>query len=264
MNQTPHEPSQKVEIDNSVIEGQVGQAGRDLRQFQFIFGKRKFKSLGPRDRQALLDRVSNFWIKGVLGELSRESPLLPPELQERLDLLEQTWGMVYETPDQLRQSLPPGTRVTELFDELGEGGTLLLLGEPKSGKTRILLELACHLIDHANSNAESPLPLILSLSSWSGNSQTIADWITQELQEKYRISKAASQIFVKNESLLLLLDDLDKVKTERMHSCVQALNQFVKSYGKTEIVVCSRAEEYETLPKRLQFQRAVYIKTKTL
>jgi hypothetical protein len=264
MNQNPREPSQRIDIDDSVIEGQVGQAGRDLRQFQFILGKRKSKTLDPRDRQVLLDRVSNFWIKGALEELSRDRPLIEPELRECLDLVEQLWGMVYETPNQLRHVLPSGTRIIELFDELGEGGTLLLLGESNSGKTRILLEIARDLIGRANSNLESPVPVIFNLSSWKGGNQAIVDWIIQGLQEKYRISKAASQMFVENECLLLLLDGLDKVQAERRALCVQALNQFVKKHGKSEIIVCSRIKEYEVLSRRLRFQRAICIKPKTL
>lgn len=265
MNQNLPEPSQRINIDDSSIEGQVGQAGRDLRQFQFIFGKRKSTpQLDRQNCQVLLDRVRNFWVNVVLEELSDSRPLSRFDLEERLDLLEQSWGMVYEMPNQLRQSLPSGLRVIDLFDELGEGGTLLILGEPGSGKTRILLELVRDLIARAEINLESPLPAVFNLSSWKGGNQTFADWLVQELQERYRISKAVSKTFVKDEYLLLLLDGLDEVQAHCRDACVHALNQFIQKHGKTEIILCSRAKEYEALSKRLKFQRAIYIKLKTI
>ena len=265
MSQNPPEPSQRINIDDSSIEGQVGQAGRDIRQFQFIFGKRKSTpQLDHHNRQVLLDKVRNFWVKDVLEVLSRDKPLFALDLEERLDLLEQSWGMVYEMPNQLRQSLPSGSRVIDLFDQLGEGGTLLILGEPGSGKTRIMLELAHDLLNRAEMNVESPLPAVFNLSYWKGSSQTFADWLVQELQERYQISKALSKTFVKDEYLLLLLDGLDEVHIHRRDACVHALNQFIQKHGKTEIILCCRAKEYEALSKRLKFQRAIYIKLKTI
>lgn len=263
MNQNPPEPSQRINIDDSSIEGQVGQAGRDLRQFQFIFRKRKSNPhLDRQNCQVLLDKVKNFWVNVVLERLSDNRPLSTFDLEERLDLLEQSWGMVYEMPNQLRQSLPSTSRIIDLFDELGEGGTLLILGEPSSGKTRILLELARDLITRAEINVESPLPVIFHLSSWKGGNQTFADWLIQELQKRYRISKAVSKTFVKDEYLLLLLDGLDEVHAHYRDACVNTLNQFIQKHGKTEIILCSRIKEYEALPKRLRFQRAIYIKLK--
>ncbi|MBE9137025.1 NACHT domain-containing protein [Nodosilinea sp. LEGE 07088] len=250
--------NQKIDIEGSSIEGQVGQAGRDLRQFQFVFAKRKQKDLDQRDRQALLNKVKNFWIKGVLAQIS-DRPLVENRLEERLDVLEQAWGMVYETPQQLRQVLPAGIQITELFCQLGQGGTLLILGEPGCGKTRLLLELARDLINFAESDSEAPIPVVLCLDSWKGGRQSVANWLIQELQKRYRISKKLSKKLVEEEYLLLLLDGFSEVHPNQQETCVQALNQFIKRYGKTETIVCSRIQEYLNLSNRLQFQRAVCI-----
>ncbi len=255
---------QRINISDSSIDGQIGQAGRDVRQFQFIFWRRKSNPQQEgQNRQVLLDKVRNFWVKGVLEELSHGKLALELSLEERLDALEQSWGMVYETPEQLRQALPLGTRVINLFDQLGEGGTLLILGEPGSGKTRTLLELTREFINRAKSSLEYPLPAVFNLSSWKGGNQTIADWLIQQLQERYQISKALSKTWVKDEHLLLLLDGLNEVRPDRQDACVLALNQFIHQHGKTETIVCSRARDYEALSKRLKFQGAIYIKPTT-
>ena len=68
-----------------------------------------------------------------------------------------------------------------------------------------------------------------------------------------------------DQQLLLLLDGLDEVKEERRADCIQALNQFLQDYGQTEMVVCSRLQEYELLARSnsLQLQAAICIRPLT-
>ena len=91
--------------------------------------------LNYKYRQVLLDKVRNFWINDVLDKLSHSQPLLEVSLENRLDAITLPWGMLYETPDQLRQSLPPGTKIIDFFDQIGKGRTLLLLGESEVEET---------------------------------------------------------------------------------------------------------------------------------
>jgi predicted NACHT family NTPase len=65
-------------------------------------------------------------------------------------------------------------------------GLLLILGEPGSGKTTTLLELAVNLISRANADAKERVPVVLNLSSWK-KKQPLAEWIARELSEKYRV-----------------------------------------------------------------------------
>jgi DNA polymerase III delta prime subunit len=225
----------------------------------------------PKDRfrQVLLNKVNNYWVKGVLETSLRGKVLIKLNLEERLDAVEHPWGMVWETPDQLKRILSPGTGVIDKFEQMGAGRSLLILGKQGSGKTTTLLELARYLIDQAEQDVDKPMPVVFHLSSWGSKKaiQTIADWLVQELQRCYQVSRKLAWAWVKNQKLLLLLDGLDEVSVERRHLCVRALNRFIQEYGQTQIVITSRIQEYEDLRKRshhLRLQGAIYLQSLTL
>ncbi len=69
MSQPPsHNRPQQSNVKDSSVKGQVGQAGRDLWQFQFFFSRQIFNLQQERqNRQALIDKVRNFWVRGVLA-----------------------------------------------------------------------------------------------------------------------------------------------------------------------------------------------------
>jgi signal peptidase I len=212
------------------------------------------------NRQALLNKVRNFWIKGVLERSLYNQARIELDLQERLDALDLIWV----TPEQPKQCLPKGTTIISKFDELGVGArTLLILGDPGSGKTTALLELAYDLISRAEQDIHQPIPVVFNLSSWAGEKQKIADWLVLELKTKYHeSSKSLCESWIEKQHLLLLLDGLDEVSAEQREECVKAINQFTQEHGQTEIVVTSRIKDYENL-SRLQFQGAIFIQPLT-
>lgn len=216
------------------------------------------------DREAtLLNAVKEHWVEGVLEKSLHGRLRMELRLEERLDAIAHPWGMVWETPEQLRQESPPGTRIIDILERMGMGGTLLILGEPGSGKTISLLELADDLIAYAEQDITLPIPVVFNLSTWKGGRQTMFDWLVQELYDKYRVSKPLGKDWISNEKLLLLLDGLDEVRDDRRESCIQALNQFIQNYGNTEVVVCSRIADYQRLSHRLRFRGAIKIQLLT-
>src|ERR671932_2408111 len=217
-----------------------------------------------RNRQILLNKVKNYWVKGVLETSLHGKAIIELGLEERSNAVERPWGLVWESSDKPQQPLPPGTRLINKFDEMGAGRTLLILGEPGSGKTTTLLELTRDLIEQAELDLTQPMPVVFNLSSWSGHKQAIADWLVQELHTKYQVSKEIGKDWVKEQELLLLLDGLDEVSAKQRQACVDALNHFNQEHGQTEIVVCSRIKDYEALSTRLQFQAAIYLQPLTL
>lgn len=216
-----------------------------------------------RDRQTLLDKVRNAWIKGVLEKSLHGQALIALGLEERFNAVDSPASLAWETPDQPPQTLPPNTRIIDQFDQLGADRTLLILGEPGSGKTIALLELARDLIHRANQDVNLPMPVVLNLSSWKGGRQTIAEWLIQELHSQYQVPKQTGSKWLKDDRLLLLLDGLDEVRGDIRLACVQALNQFRQEHGRAEIVVTSRIKDYETLKHRLRFSGAIYVQPLT-
>ncbi len=216
-----------------------------------------------RDRQTLLDKVNNAWIKGVLEKSLHGQALIVLGLEERLNTVDSPAALAWETPDQPQQTLAPGTKAIDQFDQLGTDRTLLILGEPGSGKTITLLELARDLINRANQDVNLPMPIVLNLSSWKGGRQTMDNWLVQELNRQYQVPKQTGSKWVKDGQLLLLLDGLDEVREDIRSACVQVLNQFRQEHGHAEMIVASRIKDYEALKHRLRFSGAIYVQPLT-
>ncbi|OYQ64201.1 hypothetical protein B9G53_13090, partial [Pseudanabaena sp. SR411] len=179
-------------------------------------------------------------------------------LQTRLDALEHPWQIDWETPEDTRRPLPIGTKAINQFDRLGMGRTLLILGDPGAGKTTTLLEITRELVARAEIDAEQTIPVVFNLSSWL-NGQKLSDWLVQELDTKYQVPQKIGRNWVIEQQILPMLDGLDEVSVERRNACVEAINQFHDEFRETELVTCSRIQDYEALTKRLQFQGAIFI-----
>lgn len=216
-----------------------------------------------RQRQVLLTKVKEYWIKGVLETSLHARALIELGLQNRPDLVQRPFREVAEFPEVSGQALVEGTSATTVFEQMGAGRTLLILGEPGSGKTITLLELAEDLIIRTEKDLSQPIPVVFNLSSWAKKPQAIEQWLIQELLEKYQVSKALGKQWVETESLILLLDGLDEVKTEQRNACVQALNQFMQTHGTTEVIICCRIKDYQALNERLVLRTAVCIQPLT-
>jgi hypothetical protein len=167
-------------------------------------------------------------------------------------------------PDQSRQTLPPDKKISHIFDEMNRA--LLILGEPGSGKTITLLQLAQGLIAQAEADEtfSHPVPVVFNLSSWLDKGQPLIDWMIGELTAKYQIPKRIGRPWLENNRLLPLLDGLDEVKPENRAACVEAINQFVAEFGLAGLVVCSRLKEYTRLPVRLKLNGAIRLQPLTL
>ncbi|MEQ9356041.1 NACHT domain-containing protein [Coleofasciculus chthonoplastes] len=215
-----------------------------------------------RKRQALLNNVNKCWVKDVLEKSLYNQVMIELGLEERPDAITNPWSAIIETNDS-PQPLPDGTKIIDIFDQIGIGRTLLILGEPGSGKTTTLLELTRDLIARAEQDINRLIPVVFNLSSWANKRQKIEDWLVEELNSKYSVPKKIGQAWVTQQQLLPLLDGLDEVKAEYRDDCIATLNQFKQDNG-SELVVCSRIKDYEALSNRLNFQSAVYIKLLTL
>ncbi|MEL7357905.1 MAG: NACHT domain-containing protein [Cyanobacteria bacterium J06560_6] len=290
-----NESRQDLSINDAVISGQVGQAGHTLNQIQGegnvintiqgrdvqvlnltvhdripeSLGKLRTTTLLPqtqtdnRERQILLNKVKKYWIQDVLEKSLHTQVLIELGLEERLDAVKDPFQSLQSIPQAVKRSSLGTQTAAEVFDQLGEGRTLLILGKPGAGKTITLLRLAKDWIARIEHDVSQPVPVVLNLSSWALNQNPISVWVVEELSSKYQVSQDLGQTWVENQQLLLLMDGLDEVQVDRREACIQGLNQFMQDYGQTEIVVCSRVQDYESLSSRLRLQAAIYIQSLT-
>jgi hypothetical protein len=182
------------------------------------------------DRAALLSRVRDKWIDGVL------EPSLAHT--ERLAL------------DQ-----PP---VLQVF--LRTGGGLLILGAPGGGKTTLLLELADGLLERAGSDPSQPVPVVASLASWTGRRQQLDAWLADELAASYRIPQATARDWAAQNDLVLLLDGLDEVDERYRDSCAEAINRFLRDRPIARMAVCCRTETARSLGTELALPQTVELR----
>ncbi|NES19190.1 MAG: NACHT domain-containing protein [Symploca sp. SIO3E6] len=153
--------------------------------------------------------------------------------------------------------LPPETKVIDAFEQVDVAGRLLILGEPGSGKTTTLLQLAEDLINRAQQSDQVPVPVIFELSAWKNDQQSIEEWLVAQLWDNYRIREPISKQWLKNHQLLPLLDGLDELGLPRQRLCVKAINQFLQQDKlRRRLVVCCRWQEYKEEEVKLRLNGA--------
>lgn len=209
-----------------------------------------------RNRSSMLARVRDWWIRGVLEQSLTDGARLALGLELRPAAVASAWDAIVqrEAPARL---LPPGTPIAQVFDDLS--GELLILGAPGAGKTTLLLELARDLLDRALQDPGHPIPVVFNLAPWATQRRPIADWLVDELNERYDVPRAIGQAWVAQDQLLLLLDGLDEVPPGDRAACVAAINAFRRDHGLVDLAVCSRIADYEALDLRLRLAGAVLV-----
>ncbi len=286
-----HTQQEIVVPDSASVAGSQigGQAGRDLTVAQnqgagnifqgvnfYLFGSQGRSKSGEnehsditrkayRNRQALLNKVKRYWVEGVLTSSLYRQRLINIELEECPDAVASPWDTV-NSFELDRKPLPANTKAIDVFDQMVEGRTLLILGEPGAGKTTLLLALAKELISRAELDVEHPIPVVFNLSAWTSGKLPVVHWfvhwLVDELSSKYQVPRKVGLSWIEDQRLLLLFDGLDEVQANHREACVTALNEFNQEYG-PELVVCSRSKQYGALAHRLNVQTAICLQSLT-
>lgn len=221
--------------------------------------KEEAESLDQRNRRVMLNHVENFWVKGILEKSLHGAALLDLGIKDDPSAISYPWGIKRESTD---ETLPAGKSMLDIFEEIGAGRSLLILGAPGSGKTTMLLELARGLIEHARADETEPIPVIFNLASWT-EKLSLADWLAEQLNIVYTVPKKTAPQWVAENKMLLLLDGLDEVRQDNRTKCAEAINQFRNEQGLTSLVVCSRIEEYSAVNTKLSLEGAITLQPLT-
>lgn len=256
-----------ISIGGDVVDSVVIAGDNNVVNRQTIFQKiinfilpTESESMEQRNRRILLNHVENAWIKGVLDASLHGAALLDLGIKQDPEaVIRYPWAIKKESTD---ETIPAGTSMLEIFDSIGMGRSLLILGAPGSGKTTMLLELARQLIQRAREDVTYPIPMVFNLASWT-EKLSLADWLSQELNNLYSVPRKTAPDWVKGDKLLLLLDGLDEVRQEIRVKCVEAINAFRKEHGLTSLAVCSRSQDYADLNAKLSFEGAIEVQPLT-
>jgi hypothetical protein len=125
-------------------------------------------------------------------------------------------------------------------------GRIVLLGEPGAGKTSAGIMLVLDALEHrlqlpSEKKAQTPIPILLTLSSWEPVSQSLERWVIAKLRETYPFLQSRNTVrtLIRNGAISLILDGLDEVPAEARVDILQALSE----QGLGRIVILTRKEE---------------------
>lgn len=200
----------------------------------------------------LLQRVNDFWVRDVLEFSTQGKMLIDLEEKAEHTATEQPWQKNFATETKAGQV---DQSIYTIFENAHR--SLLILGQPGSGKTTTVITLARDLVAAAEREPSQPIPVILTLVSWQNRRQSLNDWIVDELKTKYQIPAKFGRQWLEDDDLILLLDGLDEVSLRHRPNCVLAINKFREEHGLTGIAVSSRESEYAELGVKLTLDSAI-------
>jgi len=209
-----------------------------------------------RNRMDVLTNVYSSWIEGYLHHTVNRKIFILLDMTYQPNAVSRPNRCLLPSDE----PVPNEESIYDIFVKYGRN--LLILGEPASGKTTTLLQLAEMLIVRARTDESEPVPVVLNLSSWAQQRGELVDWLMGELLLHYQMARGLSQDWIEQNNLILLLDGLDEVAISHRDDCLAAINRF-KEYYHIGLVVCSRTAHYERLTQRLNLATAIQIQPLT-
>ena len=208
-------------------------------------------------RRQLVNMVRRNWIDGYLKHsVYRKIDLNFKAEADQTPSGSRPWELVYQVQEKTDEAVHSTSNLIDYFDTSGR--SLLILGEPGSGKTITLLQLCEELLEVASAEIKAKIPMVFNLSSWGKHAKPIDEWLADE-GVKYTLSKKfVSDDLIKEERIILLLDGLDEVEADKRNQCIEAINHFRATYM-IPLVVCSRTHEFEQLHAKLNVGGALRI-----
>jgi hypothetical protein len=125
---------------------------------------------------------------------------------------------------------------------------MVILGDPGSGKSVAAMLMTLALLEERLHG--DPVPLLLSASSWSPNTEHLHSWLAKRLEEDYKVprgSAAATDSALKlvlDARVMPVLDGLDEMPLALR---VRALRAIDECHGERPIVATCRTAEYEEI-----------------
>lgn len=212
-----------------------------------------------RGLDILRRKVQQYWIDGFLAQSLFHQTLYDLGLEMLQSAVESPWGTQVERPGEPSTPLTQGQSLADVFADYGR--SLLILGEPGSGKTTAMLNLTRTLLQRiahdVGGDGQRAAPVIFTLSAWSPEFALLEDYLAAQMSLQYQIPRVDGHNLLAAGNILPMLDGLDETDSTLRARCVEAINGYVLERNLTGLVVCCRIKEYTALPVRLALNTAI-------
>lgn len=139
------------------------------------------------------------------------------------------------------------TQIVEMFNRLPYR-QLVILGAPGAGKSVMALLLTLEMLTAREEG--SPVPVLLSLSSWNPTIEHLLAWIVRRIREDYPglantdlYGHDAPQRLLGEGKVIPVLDGLDEIPKELR---AESISGIVRAFGRSQpFIITCRIEEYE-------------------
>lgn len=196
---------------------------------------------------ALADGIFHFAVEARVNKRGMRQYSLPAALHEP-----PPWS---DRPPAAPQLAPAGDIALGVFRDVKR--KIALVGEPGGGKTILLLQLADALLQEARADADSSVPLLFDLASWTGDAPRLDDWLAQEMETHYGFRPNLARAWIRSDRSIYLLDGLDEVPDEWRGGCINAINKFMTK--RRQIIVSCRRDDFAPIADALEIKTVVEI-----
>lgn len=214
-----------------------------------------------RHRRDVLELMKRLWITNTLEKSLATINWLEPVIEVRTEAVHSPWDAVVDTGSLTIGNIPQGTPIEDIFNNMHK--SLLILGNPGSGKTLMLLKLAGQAIALAEKDVAEPIPIVFDLGQFTKRRRSLADWVLSAMNELYHLRVETIKSWLEREQLMLILDGLDRIQSNKQREeWVRAINKFHQEHSLVPLAVSCRITAYQVLKTQLQLSGAIYLKAR--
>ena len=139
------------------------------------------------------------------------------------------------------------TTLEDIRDAVQSYSRFMLTGEPGSGKTTTLYQIAIETAWKRISDRSSPIPVLLSLTSWA-TEQSPVDFI----RSKWELASIDLEVGLLRGEVLLLLDGLNETGADSVKKVEQLAGWIAEYNSPQRLIVSCRKSDYELFVRSLK------------